>query len=241
MDLRLDDARQAWHEVRRGCGRQLQIVEKNRAGELRTLTHQQPRLQTHERHGRIGAHRLPERHAGIAVESRGHIERKHRSAARVDGADHLRELRLHGPLEPRTQQGIHDDFACGELLGRKGVRRTAARPEILVRLARVAAQLLRGTGAEHRHRKPCGVRKARQHVTVTGVVAAPTDDDDAVGHRPARAQVAQRRLAGAFHERVARDPELIDRMGIEGPHLGGGIQSVRQRHEVIILTRVVAP
>ena len=148
---------------------------------------------------------------------------------------------MHAPLEPRAQQGIHDDFACGELPGGKGVRGTAARPEVLVRQARIAAQPLRGAGAEHGHREPRGVRKARQHVTVTGVVAAAADDDDTVRHRPARAQIAQRRLPGAFHERVAGDPELIDRVGIEGTHLRGGIQSVRQRHQVIILTPVVAP
>src|SRR4029077_5957018 len=140
------------------------------------------------------------------------------------------KVRAHIAPESDAEQCIDDDLAAGEVLRGEGAHRATARAQVLVGLTRIAVQLLRVAGGEHAHGEPGGLSEARQHVAITAVVAVAAHDHDAMGHRPARAQVAQRRFPGTLHQGVAGYAQRLDGMRIEGTHLRSRIHSHRQRH-----------
>src|SRR5690606_22473331 len=88
---------------------------------------------------------------------------------------------------------------------------------------------------EHGNGEAGGLCEASENVTVAAVVSAAADDDDAVRRGPSGAQIAERRLSRALHQRVARHAENLDRVTIQSTDLRCRVEKVRQCHGVIIL------
>ena len=201
-----------------------------------------PGLETDERDRAVRADRLAERHAGVAVETRRHIQRKYRPARGVDLRDDLRESRVATPpLSPVPSSASTMTSPSRSSSGENG--RNC--PPLLLKSSQAWRASLRSssgeTAASTETVSPAACAKRAEHISVTAVVAAAAHDHDAMSHRPARAQVAQRRLAGALHQGVAGNALHVDGVSIERANLCGGIQGDRQCHAVIILTAVATP
>ena len=106
---------------------------------------------------------------------------------------------------------------------------------VLVGLTRIAAKRSGEVAASTVTVRPAACAKRAEHVAVAAIISAPANNDDAVRHGPAGPQIAQRGLAGALHQRVARDAERLDGMGIERAHLGGGVEATGNAMPPIIL------
>jgi hypothetical protein len=65
--------------------------------------------------------------------------------------------------------------------------------------------------------------KPRQYITVTAVVTGTADDCDTLSRRPAAAQRAERSFAGASHQRVGRNLQIVDRVPVQRAHLVRGV------------------
>jgi hypothetical protein len=208
VNLGVHDAREPRRGLRRGCRRDLKIIAEHRAGELRAFADQQSGLQAREGYGRLGADRLiPEDGAGVPIEPRGQVQREYRAAAVVDGADDGGCIGAHAAAQPGAEQRIDDQLAGRQVLGGKGPHQPAAGAKVRVRLRGIPLELFHRRRGQDGHGESRRLGEAGEHVTVTAVVAVAADDDNAVRHRPARTQVAQRRLPGALHQRVPGNPQ----------------------------------
>ncbi len=201
----------------------LQIVEGEASAQLRALAEEQPGLERHEADRRIRAHRCAQDRAAVGVEARGQVQCQHRPPAGVHRGDDLHDPRAHRLGQAGAKQCVDDHLGLGEPRRIEGQHAPAARDEVIAGAARIAAETRGRHGGQHPCVEPGGLRKARQHVAIAAVVAAAGDHDDAQRPRPAAAQRAQRGLAGALHQRIARHTAGYGAR-VEGANLLDGIQ-----------------
>ena len=84
--------------------------------------------------------------------------------------------------------------------------------------------------AERRQHLDRHARQAREHVSITTVVARAADHGDAFRLRPARAQDFQRPFGGPGHQCEARNAAFFDFPGVQRAHLRGGVDGGRPVH-----------
>src|SRR5581483_11238284 len=92
-------------------GREFEIVEEDGAGKLGTVAYEESRFQSDERHRAVSAYRLPERDAGIAVETGRHIKSEDRATRSVYCSNLLGKILSNPTMQPRSQNGVYDHVA----------------------------------------------------------------------------------------------------------------------------------
>ncbi len=142
------------------------------------------------------------------------------------------------PFRPVPNSASTMTSPSREQLRGKRPQLATTRLEVLEGLARIAAQFFRHDCCQRCDGEASRLGEARQHITIPAVVTPAAYNDDAVSHRPARAQVTQRSLARPLHERVTRNALRLDRVSIQRANLSRGVQSDGQCHAGIILTVV---
>jgi hypothetical protein len=150
----------------------------------------------------------------VRAETRWHIERKHWNAHFIDAMDQRSELGPYVSLQTDAKQRIDDDIGCGERGHARGLDGRTALRAICSRSRGIAGQAIDRDGGEYARRQPCIAREARQHITVTAVVAPAAQHENLARCRPTRSQHLQRRHPGAVHERKTRSARL-NRRGFE--------------------------
>ncbi len=164
-----------------------------------------------------------------ACESRRQVEREHRQSRPVDPFDAIAPRALDGPVDAGSEQGIDDEFRAGERRRLECAMPAALGGEVLVRLARIAAQSRRIGERGHADFEARRAREAREHVAVAAVVSGTAEDRELCPAGPVPAHGVERRSARALHQLVARNARLLDRVPVHGPHLGGRIDLGGQR------------
>src|SRR5690606_16577131 len=79
------------------------------------------------------------------------------------------------------------------------------------RLRRIAAKPLRRHDRDDVNVEARGTRESRDDVTVARIIAGAAEHGDSPRVGPALAELGERRGAGAAHQLVARNAELVDR------------------------------
>ena len=124
--------------------------------------------------------------AAIAVQTRGQIESQYRAPGSVHRRNRGRKFRPQRRTQARPQQGIDEHLSIAQQRYRKRLHLTAAGAILVGGAQRVAAQLRRIDHCKQTHFQARRAGVARDHVTVTGVVAAAAYDCNAAGRRPSR-------------------------------------------------------
>ena len=169
---------------------------------------------------------ITERYAGVAIEAGRNIDREDWPTGAVDVADDTLDLVARAAVEAGTQQRIDDDFSLCQALRAQTVAHAATGAQVVEGMRASPRSLSAGVAASTRDGESRSLRETREHVAVAAVVPGSADYDDAVRDRPAGAQISQGGLAGTLHQRVARNAQRLDRVGIEGTNLGGGVETM---------------
>lgn len=187
-----------------------QIVEDNLTTVRRSIGKNEPGLEAGERYSGVRRYRDPHDPAGIAVQPRRYVEREDRCAMAICRLDGLSEVAANLSLETAAEHGVHDQLEIRVDIPFERQCRQAGFGEIVRRLLRIAREPVRPDQVAHCDLDSPVSCEARQHVAVTGVVAAAAQHKPFLRGSVAVERVAERRAGGPGHQRVAGDTDPVD-------------------------------
>ncbi len=171
----------------------------------------------------------PRQRAAIRVEAGRQVERDDRhagGAGAVDGLDGRGHRPARGAAQAGTEKRVHDQIGAAE------DRREPARIRDLLdapapapeRVRRVAPHVGAPPHQQHAHHRAAGSEPARDHESITAVVALAAHDDDRLAADRREPAGDERGRAGprVIHEARPGNAELADGARVERPHLRGG-------------------
>ena len=208
-----------------GCLGHLETVEGHPAGNFRTLTGEQPLLESDEGNGGGRPYGGPEPDTGVAVQTGRYVDAEDGTPAPVDPLDRVREGAFHFPVESGAEHRVHHHVETGEIrcLRYRDDARLLATPG---GVSRITAKTRPGTRQFEGHIEPFAGRELREEKAVSAVVAVTAQHGNAARVRPAPAQMAQRRRRRAFHEGDSGNAEERSDGPIESAQLPGAVERV---------------
>jgi hypothetical protein len=213
------DERRCSVDVRQCLRRQLERIEHDDAGAVRTFAEIEAELEPDERERARSPHCDAEHLAGVGVQAARDIERQHGLVALIHRCDGLRRGPCNRARQADAENRIDDDVGSAQTIRVPLDDRPTRGNEVVVRPARVALQSSGLVQADSDDLQPPRTSESRQNVTIAAVVTRPADDREALRGRPATAQRTQRSFSGASHQRVGRNLQLFDRVPVQRTHL----------------------
>ena len=218
-------------------GRHAQVVKMQHAGERRAFTGEQAALDADKGNGVIRVHHFAGCRTAVGAQAGGNIQRQHRLATPVDGADQWHKLVAHRATQAGAQQAV-DNHVGGGKICHLAITENHHRHAFLHGTQRhhfcIAAQLRWRHRGIHLRVQPGVNGQQRDHIAVAAVIAGTTDNRQVACFRPLLAQQQEGRLTGTGHEDVAGNAGLLNGDTIQLTRLRGGVQCLwhgRVAHE----------